>query len=67
MKHAAICLLTAALALGFTACEGKDAAELPEHYRHRGEPETSGGHDKAPAHGAEAAKPGEGIEKKDHR
>ena len=63
MKRTAYCLLAAALALGFNACEGHKSDDLPEHYQHK-----IGGHDtdEVGTHkkeGHEVEKPHEGAAK----
>ena len=77
MKRTAYCLLAAALALGFNACEGHKSDDLPEHYQHKidgHDTEEVGTHKKGESHEVEkphgdAAKPGEAApsaEKKAH-
>jgi hypothetical protein len=43
-----LCIAVGALALG--ACEKHSAADLPEHYKHKGNPHAATGHENAPAH-----------------
>ena len=55
MKRLALLISATAIALSFNACEQHTAAELPEHYQHKGgtHSETTP-HEKAPTEHAKA-------------
>ena len=59
MKRLAFSIAIAIAALGLGACEKHSAAELPDHYQHRGahHDEAEAGHDAAPPHGEKAKAP----------
>jgi hypothetical protein len=66
MKRTAFCLFAAALALGFNACEGHKAEELPEHYQHKmHKDDHATDHGKGDHSKSDQAKPAAG-EKKPH-
>ncbi len=53
MKRLAFSVAAAAAAFAFGACEKHSAAELPDHYLHKGgdHAETGATHEAAPVHG----------------
>lgn len=75
MKRAFLSLSVVALAVTFNACEGRDAASLPEHYKHKGHAAHDAAHKddahkpadaKADPHAAPAAHPNPAPAAKPH-